>query len=133
MDYCLLAGTELKVSRACLGAMTFGSQVDEAAARSLVDRCLDAGINFFDTANSYNRGASEEILGRILDQRRDRVVVATKVFNKTGEGPDDRGLSRAAIHKAIDASLSRLRTDYIDLYYFHQPARSSTIRWPEDC
>ena len=104
-----------------MGTMTFGSQVDEAAAARMVDRCLDAGLNFFDTANAYNKGASEEILGRVVRGRRDRVVIATKVFNKMGEGPEDSGLSRAAVAKAIDASLARLGTDYVDVYYLHQP------------
>lgn len=121
MEYCFLAGTELRVSRVCMGAMTFGSQVDETGAQNMVDRCLDAGINFFDTANSYNKGRSEEILGQILTGRRQQVIVASKVFNKMGEAPDQSGLSRAAINKAIDATLSRLNTDYLDIYYLHQP------------
>ncbi len=83
--------------------------------------CLDAGINFFDTANVYNRGAAETILGKALKGRRDKVVLASKVRGKMGDAPDDEGLSRAAIRKAIDASLMRLGTDYLDLYYLHQP------------
>ena len=121
MEYRLLAGTDLKVSRACMGTMTFGSQVDETAAQEMMDRCLEAGINFFDTANSYNKGRSEEILGRVFKGRRNQVILASKVFNKMGEAPDESGLSREAIHKAIDASLSRLQTDYLDIYYLHQP------------
>jgi aryl-alcohol dehydrogenase-like predicted oxidoreductase len=120
MEYRTVAG-DLRVSRAVMGAMTFGSQVDEATAARIVDRCLDAGVNFFDTANAYNKGVSEQILGRVLKGRRDRVVVATKVFNKMGDGPDDSGLSRAAMLKAIDGSLARLGTDYVDVYYLHQP------------
>jgi aryl-alcohol dehydrogenase-like predicted oxidoreductase len=101
--------------------MTFGSQTDEAAAARIVGRCLDAGINFIDTANVYNNGASESILGRILKGRRDKVVLASKVRGKMGEGPDESGLSRAAILRGIDESLRRLQTDYLDLYYLHMP------------
>lgn len=116
-----LGKTTLQVSPLSLGTMTFGAQTDEAASRSMIDVALERGINFIDTANAYNAGKTEEILGRALAGRRDRVVLASKVFNKMGEGPDDRGLSRLAILKALDASLKRLQTDYLDLYYFHQP------------
>lgn len=101
--------------------MTFGSQTSEGAAARMIDRCLDAGINFLDTANVYNAGSSETILGKILAGRRDKLVLATKVRSKIGDASDDVGLSRAAIHKAIDASLRRLQTDYVDVYYLHQP------------
>ena len=121
MDYRAVAGGALRVSRVVMGTMTFGSQVDEPTAARMVERCLDAGVNFFDTANAYNKGLSEEMLGRILKGRRDKVIVASKVYNKMGEGPDESGLSRAAIFKAIDASLARLDTDYLDIYYLHQP------------
>jgi aryl-alcohol dehydrogenase-like predicted oxidoreductase len=121
MEYRQLPHMDLKVSRISFGTMTFGSQTDEAAARRMIDTCLDLGVNFIDTANIYNKGASESILGRILEGRRHRVVLATKVRGKMGDGPDESGLSRPAIHKAIDASLKRLRTDYVDLYYLHQP------------
>ncbi|MGH9355842.1 MAG: aldo/keto reductase, partial [Terriglobia bacterium] len=119
--------TDLKVSRAAFGTMTFGSQTGEAEARRMIDRCLDAGIHFLDTANVYNDGQSEVILGKALEGRRDKVILATKVCNKMGEAPDESGLSRAAIHKAIDASLKRLRTDYVDLYYLHLPDRNTPI------
>src|SRR5437660_7641463 len=121
MEYRLLPHTDLKVSRVSFGTMTLGSQADEASAARMVDRCLDAGINFFDTANMYNRGKSEEMLGTILSGRRQRLVLASKVRHKMGEAPDDVGLSRAAIRKAAEASLRRLRTDYLDVYYLHQP------------
>ncbi len=121
MEYHTPIGTDLKLSRVSMGTMTFGAQADEATARSMVDRCLATGVNFFDTANAYNKGASEEILGRALAGRRQQVVVASKVFNRMGEGPEDQGLSRAAISKAVEASLRRLRTDYLDIYYLHQP------------
>jgi aryl-alcohol dehydrogenase-like predicted oxidoreductase len=101
--------------------MPFGLQADEAASRRLVARCLDAGINFFDTANMYNLGKAETILGKALEGRRQKIILATKVRYKMGEAADESGLSRAAIHKAINASLKRLGTDYVDLYYLHWP------------
>jgi aryl-alcohol dehydrogenase-like predicted oxidoreductase len=104
-----------------MGTMTFGGQAAEAEAIRMVDRCLDAGINFFDTADVYHQGKSERILGSALRGRRHQVVLATKVRGGMGEEPDDEGLKRAAIRKAIDASLQRLGTDYVDLYYLHQP------------
>jgi aryl-alcohol dehydrogenase-like predicted oxidoreductase len=121
MEYRTLQHTDLKVSRLSFGNLTFGSQTDEPNSFRIVDRCLDAGINFFDTANSYNLGLAETILGKALGPRRKDVILTSKVFNKMGEAPDDRGLSRAAMHKAINASLQRLGTDYVDLYYLHQP------------
>ncbi|HET9177122.1 MAG TPA: aldo/keto reductase [Terriglobia bacterium] len=121
MEYRTLPNTGLKVSRVSFGTMTFGSQTDEGVARRMIDLCLGAGINFIDTANIYNRGLSETIVGKVLKGRRDKVVLATKVRGKMGEAPDESGLSRAAIRKAVDASLQRLQTDYVDLYYLHQP------------
>ena len=101
--------------------MTFGGQTNEEAAREMVDACFDRGINFFDTANVYNKGASEEILGRALKGLRDRVVLASKVRMQMGDGPEDIGLSRAAIMRAVEDSLRRLGTDYLDIYYLHAP------------
>jgi aryl-alcohol dehydrogenase-like predicted oxidoreductase len=98
--------------------MTFGSQVDEASAGGFVDSCLEQGINFFDTANVYNAGRSEEILGKCLKGRRDQVVLASKVRGKT---PTVSGLSRSAIKTAVEESLTRLQTDHLDIYYLHQP------------
>ena len=121
MEYRALSHTDLKVSRLSFGTMTFGSQADQAAATRMVDQCLDAGINFFDTANMYNAGMAETVLGKALGKRRANVILATKVRNKMGPAPNDVGLSRAAILKAIDASLARLGTDYVDIYYLHQP------------
>lgn len=121
MDYRTLPNTGLKVSRVSFGTMTFGSQTNEDTARQMIDLCLSAGINFIDTANIYNKGLSETIVGKLLKGRRDKVVLATKVRGKMGDGFDESGLSRAAIRKAIDASLQRLQTDYVDLYYLHQP------------
>ena len=128
MDYVNLGRTGLRVSRLCLGAMTFGSLewrpwvLTEEASRPFIRRALDAGINFFDTADMYSRGVSEEILGRALGDLtpRDQVVIATKAFFPMGDGPNDRGLSRKHLFDAIDASLRRLGTDYVDLYQIHR-------------
>ena len=116
-----LPGTDLQVSRVCLGSMTFGGQADEAEAERIVSRCLDAGIDFIDSANAYNAGQSEAILGRLLAGRRKDVVLATKVWHRMGEGADEAGLSRRAIFRAAEDSLRRLQTDHIDIYYLHQP------------
>lgn len=127
MEMRTLGRTDLKVSRVSMGAMTFGNQVSDEDAARMVDRCLDSGINFYDTANVYNRGMSETILGRALRGRRHQVVLASKVRGKMGEEPDDTGLGRAAIRKAVDASLKRLGTDHLDLYYLHQPDGGTRI------
>ncbi|MBM3738585.1 MAG: aldo/keto reductase [Acidobacteria bacterium] len=121
MDPVTLAGTALRVSRLCYGNMTFGSQTGAAEGQRIIDACLANGINFIDTANVYNKGAAEEMLGRILKGRRGQVVLATKVRGVMGPGPDESGLSRQAMLKAIDDSLRRLQTDHVDLYYLHQP------------
>ena len=121
METIALPGTDLTVSRACLGTMTFGGQADEASAATMLDTALDQGVNFVDTANVYAGGAAETILGKLLGGRRDRLVLATKVGIKAGEGPDDAGLSTAAIVKGLEGSLRRLQTDHVDLYYLHQP------------
>jgi aryl-alcohol dehydrogenase (NADP+) len=128
MDYVRLGSTGLKVSRLCLGCMTYGSKkwrdwvLEEDESRPFFRRALEAGINFFDTADMYSDGVSEEITGRALKEfaARDRVVIATKVFNPMGDDPNQRGLSRKHIHHAIDASLRRLGTDYVDLYQIHR-------------
>jgi aryl-alcohol dehydrogenase-like predicted oxidoreductase len=127
MEFRTLPRTGLKVSRLSFGTMTFGAQTDEAAAHRIIDCCLDAGINFIDTANVYNRGAAETIVGRTLKGRRDKVILTTKVRGKMGDAADETGLSRAAIRKAIDSSLTRLGTDYVDLYYLHQPDYDTPI------
>ncbi len=128
MQYVNLGQTGLKVSRLCLGTMTYGSPqwrdwvLPEADSRPFIDRALSLGINFFDTADMYSLGVSEEILGRALKDmaQRDRVVIATKVFNPMSDDPNDRGLSRKHIFDSIDASLRRLQTDYVDLYQIHR-------------
>jgi len=116
-----LKHTDLEVSRFCFGTMTFGKPLDQAAATQLVNRCIEAGINFFDTANVYQKGVAETMLGHAIKGRRDRLIIASKVHGKMGDGPDQQGLSRKAILRAIDESLQRLGTDYLDLYYFHMP------------
>jgi aryl-alcohol dehydrogenase-like predicted oxidoreductase len=128
MQYINLGKTGLKVSRICLGTMTYGSPqwrdwvLPEADSRPFIQQALEAGINFFDTADMYSKGASEEVLGRALKDfaQRDQVVIATKVYNPMGDGPNDRGLSRKHIFDSIDASLQRLQTDYVDLYQIHR-------------
>jgi len=128
MDYINLGKTGLKVSRICLGAMTYGDPqwrdwvLPEEEGRPFIQRALELGINFFDTANVYSLGASEEILGRALKDfaKRDEVVIATKVHGKMFEGPNGGGLSRKAILSEIDKSLKRLETDYVDLYIIHR-------------
>src|SRR5260370_26752286 len=118
-----LGRTGLKVSNICLGAMSFGNRewqawtLSESDSRSIIQRAIKLGINFFDTADVYSNGASEEILGRALGDfaKRDQVVIATKVNGPMGSGPNDRGLSRKHLTNAVEASLRRLGTDYIDL------------------
>ena len=120
MDMRFMGKTELRVSELCLGAMTFGGDTNEADSHSILDRFVEAGGNFIDTADVYGRGASEEIVGNWLcNQQRDDLVIATKVRFPMGEGPNDLGLSRKHILSAVDASLRRLQTDYIDLYQVH--------------
>jgi len=128
MDYVRLGSTGLKVSRICLGTMTFGTSawrpwvLDEGDSRPFYKRAIERGINFFDTADMYSRGVSEEVTGRALKEyaARDQVVIATKVFHAMGDGPNDRGLSRRHLMNAIDASLRRLGVDYVDLYQIHR-------------
>ena len=119
MEYRRMGRTGLKVSEVCLGTMTFGHGTDRAGAQRIVDLAFDAGINFFDTANSYSGGLSEEYLGAALKGRRRDAVVATKFSNPMGKGPNDSGMSRLHIMQAIDDSLRRLQMDHVDLYYIH--------------
>ena len=126
MKYRRLGTTGVYVSELCLGAMTFGTQwevigaLGQSEADALVGRSLDAGINFFDTADVYSTGDSEEILGRALAARRHEVVIATKVRGRMGPGANEVGLSRMHVIAACEASLKRLGTDYIDLYQIHR-------------
>jgi len=128
MEYVQLGKSGLKVSRICLGTMTYGSKswrpwvLDEEESRPFIHRALELGINFMDTADMYSVGRSEEILGRTLHDlgRRKDVIIATKVFHPMGDGPNDAGLSRRHIMDAMDASLRRLKTDYVDLYQIHR-------------
>ena len=116
-----LKHTDLEVSRFCFGTMTFGKPLDQAGATQLVNRCIEAGINFLDTANVYQKGVAETMLGHAIKGKRDKLIIASKVHGKMGDAPDQQGLSRKAILRAIDESLQRLGTDYLDLYYFHLP------------
>jgi aryl-alcohol dehydrogenase-like predicted oxidoreductase len=118
-----LGKTGLTVPRVCFGTMTFGSQVDEADAHKIIDYLLDRDLNFLDTANVYNQGESERILGRCIKGRRDRVILASKVRGKMNDKGYE-GLSRTAILRAVDDSLERLGTDYLDLCYLHNPDHS---------
>jgi len=127
MDNVNLKGTDLTVSRLCFGTMTFGGQVDAAGSQAMVDRCLEAGINFFDTANVYTQGASETILGQVLKGRRKQVVLASKVGMTGPEVPAERRLSKESMRQGIEESLRRLQTDYLDLYYLHRPDYSVPI------
>jgi 1-deoxyxylulose-5-phosphate synthase len=126
MEHARLGRTGLQVSRLCLGTMTFGLQSDESTAFAVLDRAAEGGIDFIDTSDAYplggdlsTRGITEEILGRWLRGKRDRFIVATKCFAPTGPAPFDAGNSRKHIMSAVDASLRRLQTDYIDLYQLH--------------
>src|ERR1043166_4502089 len=136
MHYVRLGRTGLRVSRLCLGTMNFGPLTSEPDSFAIMDRALELGIDFFDTANVYGwrtgEGVTEQIVGRWLARgggRRERVVVATKVYAKMGDGPNDRGLSARHIRDACDASLRRLRTDRIDLYQMHHVDRDAP--WDE--
>jgi 1-deoxyxylulose-5-phosphate synthase len=130
MEYTKLGRTGLDVSRICLGCMSYGGgnrgnhawSLGEEESRPFIKRALEAGINFFDTANRYSLGSSEEILGRAIKEfaRRDEIVIATKVYGRMRPGPNGAGLSRKAIMAEIDASLRRLGTDYVDLYQIHR-------------
>jgi aryl-alcohol dehydrogenase-like predicted oxidoreductase len=128
MKYTHLGRTGIQVSRICLGTMTYGTSkwrawvLDEEPSRAFIQRALELGIDFFDTADMYSRGVSEEVLGRALRDfaRREDVIIATKVFFPTGDGVNERGLSRVHILHSIDASLRRLGVDYVDLYQIHR-------------
>ncbi len=138
MEYRSLGRTGVMVSPLCLGAMNFGGPTDEAASIQIINRALDGGINFIDTANVYNAGESERIVGKALKEngKRDQVVLATKANGAMGPGPNDRNITRYHIMKACDDSLRRLQTDHIDLYQMHRPSftipQDETLRALDD-
>ncbi len=120
MDYVTLGNTGIRVSRLCMGTMTFGREADEQTSAAMFHRCREAGINFFDCANVYAGGESEQILGRLIASCRDELVITTKVGMPAGEGPGESGLSRRAITEQIDRSLQRLGLDCVDVYFAHR-------------
>lgn len=132
----LLGRSGLSVSALCLGTMTFGARTDEAGSREIYSRARAAGINFVDTADVYNGGASEEIVGRLIAPERDRIVLATKLCNPLGDDVNHRGLSRAWINRAVEGSLKRMKTDRIDVLYLHKEdpmtPLQETVRGLED-
>jgi len=121
MEYRNLGNSGLKVSPICLGTMMFGDRTDKAEAGRIVAAARDGGVNFIDTADVYAKGESERITGSLIAQERDRWVLATKVGNPMGDDPNRRGTARKWVLRAIDESLERLGTDYVDIYYLHQP------------
>lgn len=138
MEFRNLGRTGVKVSPLCLGAMNFGGPTSEDESIQIIDYALDGGINFIDTANVYNAGESEKIVGKALvaNGKRDKIVLATKVHGGMGEGPNDRGTTRYHIMKACEDSLRRLQTDHIDLYQLHRPVmdlpQDETLRAMDD-
>ncbi|MFN0198636.1 MAG: aldo/keto reductase, partial [Planctomycetaceae bacterium] len=121
MDYRNLGKAGVKVSRICLGTMMFGGQTTEADSIKIMHHALEQGINFFDTADIYHVGESERVVGKAIADRREQVVLATKGRGAMGTGPNDKGASRVHMLRALDASLKRLKTDHIDVYYQHTP------------
>ncbi len=120
MDYVFLGRTGVRVSRLAMGTMSFGGDVDEATAAAMFERCRDAGINVFDCADVYHQGRAEQVLGRLIAGSRDQVVLTTKSYFPTGSGPNDRGASRYHLRRAVEASLRRLGTDYVDVLFLHR-------------
>jgi aryl-alcohol dehydrogenase-like predicted oxidoreductase len=120
MDHRPLGRTGIRVSSLCLGTMAFGGLADEAESKRMYTLARDAGVDFVDTADVYNAGRAEEIVGRLIAHERDRIVLTSKVFGRMGDGPNDRGLSRRHIVQAVEASLRRLGTDRLDVYFVHQ-------------
>jgi aryl-alcohol dehydrogenase-like predicted oxidoreductase len=127
MDYKLVGRTGVRVSPLCFGTMSFGGVADEAESARLYKRCREAGINFFDSADVYQRGRAEEILGALMKGERDQLVVTSKVFGKMGDDPNARGLSRRHIVRAVEDSLRRLGTDRLEFYFVHQFDRDTPI------
>ncbi|MHB8668357.1 MAG: aldo/keto reductase [Burkholderiales bacterium] len=127
MEYRNLGASGIKVSKICLGTMMFGERTDAAEAGRIVASARAAGVNFIDTADAYAKGESERVTGKLIASDRERWVLATKVGNFLGQGPNDGGLSRGWMLRAVDASLQRLNTDWIDIYYFHLDDASTPI------
>jgi aryl-alcohol dehydrogenase-like predicted oxidoreductase len=127
MDYRLLGRTGIRVSPLCLGTMMFGGQTSESDSTQIIHKALDLGINFVDTADMYNAGQSEVVIGKALSGKRDKIVLATKGKNPMGDGPNQRGSHRLHMIQAVHDSLRRLNTDYIDLYYVHSPDYDTPI------
>jgi aryl-alcohol dehydrogenase-like predicted oxidoreductase len=119
MKYKFLGNTGVKVSELCFGTMSFGGDADEKTSAAMFNRCREVGINFFDCANVYAKGRSEEILGKFIADCRDEVVITSKVYGQMGSDMNARGSSRRNIHQAVEASLKRLNTDYLDVYFLH--------------
>jgi aryl-alcohol dehydrogenase-like predicted oxidoreductase len=130
MKYRTLGQTGVQVSCLCMGTMLFGSEASEEASAKMFYRCREAGVNFFDTADAYNQGRSEEILGRLIGKHRDEIILASKVFFPTGKDINASGLSRRHIMSAVEASLKRLQTDHLDLYFLHNYDPKTTIEEP---
>ncbi len=127
MRHRLLGRTGVRVSPLCLGTMAFGGDADDAESARMYALARDAGVDFVDTANVYSRGRSEEVVGRLIADERDQIVLTSKVFGRMGDGPNERGLSRRHIVSAVEASLRRLGTDRIDVYFVHQFDRDTPI------
>lgn len=127
MEYRPLGRSGLKVSPLCLGTMMFGGATDEPTSARIIDKARDAGINFIDTADMYSTGVSEQVVGRAIAARRDHWVLATKLANQFGDGPNRGGLSRRWVMQAADASLKRLGTDWIDIYYLHKEDHTTPL------
>jgi aryl-alcohol dehydrogenase-like predicted oxidoreductase len=127
MSYRNLGATGVRVSPLCLGTMMFGGQTDEPTARRIIDKALAQGVNFIDTADGYASGKSEEVVGRAIAEKRDKWVLATKFVNARGDGPNDQGASRKYAIQAVEASLRRLGTDYIDILYLHREDHHTPI------
>ncbi|MGI4813092.1 MAG: aldo/keto reductase [Janthinobacterium lividum] len=127
MEYRQLGASGIKVSPLCLGPMMFGGPTDEATSRRIVDRAFEQGVNFIDTADVYTEGESERIVGRLIAERRDQWILATKFGNARGQGPNQQGASRNYAVHAVDASLQRLGSDYIDLLYIHKEDHTTPI------
>jgi len=127
MDYRTLGRSGLKISTLCLGTMMFGGATDEATSKRIIAKARDQGVNFLDSADQYNNGKSEEVVGRAIASERDRWVVATKLANPMGTGPNEVGLSRKWVLQAAEGSLRRLGTDYIDVYYLHKEDHTTPL------